>query len=398
MKKILILMSDTGGGHRAAAEAIRDALLRRHEAEVQLVDMFRSYTPFPFKYAPDIYPWLISHTKTGYVMGFKLSNSRRSARTLSRGMYVTMEGRVKQMLRDHPADVVVSVHSVLTRIAMEALMAQEKRPPFLVVVTDLVSTHMFWYDRRAERTLVPTQTAYDRGLRAGLRPDQMRITGLPVHPSFAESLTDKTTARAQLGWDPHLPAVLMVGGAEGMGPLYKNARAINGRGLNCQLAIVAGRNAALKEQLEETRWNQPTHIYGYVDFMPRLMAAADILITKGGPGTISEACIAGLPMIIYDAIPGQETGNVEYVVANRAGVFTTSVREVADRVEQWLAEGPQGLARRSEAARRIGRPNAVWEIAEEIWQYAQHPLIPTNRRTLWKEVSKAKRLLTSIGE
>lgn len=397
-KRILFLMSDTGGGHRAAAEAIGDALIRQHgdQVDVQLVDVFRSYTPFPFKYAPEFYPWLVNRSKSSWGVGYKLSNTQQRARVLSRGMYVTIESGMKQMLREHPADVVVSVHSILTRPAMEALMAQEKRPPFVVVVTDLVSTHMFWYDWRADRTLLPTQPAYDRGRKAGLSRDKMRITGLPVHPRFTERLTDKASARESLGWDPDLPALLMVGGGEGMGPLYKTCRAINDRGLKCQLAVIAGRNKPLQEQLERSHWAQPTHIYGFVSDMPRLMAAADILLTKAGPATISEACIAGLPMILYDAIPGQETGNVEYVLANDAGIFAESPRAVADAAEAWLSEGPEGLARRSDNARRIGRPNAVFDIAEEIWEQAQRPPIPTNRRNLLRDITELTRQLTSI--
>lgn len=397
MKKILFLMSDTGGGHRAAAEALRDAILSKYEAEVKLIDVFRAYSPFPFKYMPEFYPWLINHSKSSWRVGYKLSDSRSSARTLSRGMYVTMESGMKQMLRDNPADVVVCVHSVLTRVSMQALLSFEQRPPFVCVVTDLVSTHMFWYDRRADRTLLPTQPAYERGLMAGLKPEQMRVTGLPVHPNFAKSLTDKASARKALGWDPNLPAILMVGGGEGMGPIYKTARALNQRHMRCQLGIIAGRNQALQERLKESEWNQPTHIYGFVNDMPRLMAAADILVTKAGPATISEACIAGLPMILYDAIPGQETGNVDYVVENNAGVFAPSSRAVAESVQDWLAEGHRGLERRSRNARRLGRPNAVWDIADEVWEYAHKPMIVNNRRNLLKEfAAESKRLITTI--
>jgi 1,2-diacylglycerol 3-beta-galactosyltransferase len=230
-----------------------------------------------------------------------------------------------------------------------------------------------------------------------LKPEQMRITGLPVHPRFAKALTDKATARAQLGWDPELPAILVVGGGEGMGPIFKTVRAIDSRHMKCQLAVIAGRNQALQDRLFENDWNQPTYIYGFVTDMPRLMAAADILVTKAGPATISEACIAGLPMILYDAIPGQETGNVDYVVENHAGVFAPSPRAVAESVEVWLAGGRDGLERRSHNARRIARPNAVWEIADEVWAYAHEPLIPNNRRNLLKEVAAGgKRLIPSI--
>lgn len=382
MKRVLLLMSDTGGGHRAAAEAIRDALLQRHEGQVtaELVDVFRAYSPFPFKYMPEMYPWLINRSKTSWSMGYKLTNSRRSAKLLSRGMYVSMEKGLKRLLQEHPADVIVCVHSVINTPAIQALLRFEKRPPFITVVTDLVSTHMFWYDRRVDRCLVPSQPAFERGLLSGLKPDQMRVTGLPVHPGFAERLVSKAAARKELGWDPDLPAVLMVGGGEGMGPLYKTARAINDRGLKCQLAIIAGRNEALKTKLESDEWKQLTHVYPFVTNMPTLMAASDILVTKAGPATISEACIAGLPLILSDAIPGQETGNVDLVVENDAGVFAPSPEAVAQAVSDWMGEGEAGLKRRSEMALRLAHPDAVWQIVDEVWAAAQQPLIPTNRR------------------
>jgi 1,2-diacylglycerol 3-beta-galactosyltransferase len=378
-KRVLFLMSDTGGGHRAAAEAIREALHRRHgdQARVTLVDVFRDYTPFPFKNFPELYPWLVNHSKSSWGASFKLSNTRQRAKILSTGMYATAESGLKRMLRDHPADVVVCVHSLITRVAMQALLSLERRPPFVVVVTDLVDTHYFWYDRRADRTLLPTPIALHRGLKAGLPTDKMRVTGLPVDPRFADALIDQATARAALGWHPTLPAILLIGGGDGMGPLYKIARAIDERGLKCQLAIVAGRNEALKAQLEMSNWSQPTHIYGFVRDMPRLMAAADILTTKAGPATISEACIAGLPMVLYDAIPGQEEGNVDFVVENNAGVFANQPRTAAETVEAWLHEGEAALRARSANARRIAKPNAVWEIAEEVWRFAHLPLIQT---------------------
>lgn len=385
-KRVLILMSDTGGGHRAAAEAIRDAMAVRYgdTIHVEMVDVFRGYSPFPLKYMPEFYPWLINRSKSSWGMGYNLSNNRRQAKLISSGMYITIERGLKQMLREHPADVIVCVHSLFARPAMEALLRFDYRPPFMTVVTDLVSTHAFWYEPRAELCLVPTEPAYQRGLECGLKPEQLRITGLPVHHRFAEALTDKKSAREALGWHPDLPAVLIVGGGEGMGPLYKTARAINKRELNCQLAIIAGNNKSLKAKLEETDWNQQTHIYGFVKDMPRLMAAADILVTKAGPATISEACIAGLPMILYDAIPGQETGNVEYVTNNQAGVFAHGSRAVGEAVETWLSQGAASLKRRSENARRLGHPDAVWRIIDEIWQYAQHPPIQNPRHKLYQ--------------
>lgn len=397
-KRILFVMSDTGGGHRAAAEAIREALNRRYgeSVEITLVDAFRA-SGFPFKYAPEVYPWLINNTRTSWGAGYRLLDTPSRAKLATRGIYITAESGLKKMFRTHPADVIVCVHSILTGVSLQALMRFERRPPFVTVVTDLASTHNFWYDLRADRTLVPTQEAFDAAIEAGLKPDHVQITGLPVHPRFAENLGDRDEIRAELGWHPNLPTFLLVGGGEGMGPLFKTARALNDRKMKCQLVIIAGKNKQLKEKLEACEWSQPTHIYGYVTTMPRLMAASNVLVTKAGPATISEACIAHLPMILYDAIPGQETGNVELVVKNNAGVYAPGPTLVADVAESWLREGANGLARRAEAAARIAKPNAVWDIADQIWQHAQKPAhFNRRRRTLLKQIAPSVKIPTTV--
>lgn len=383
-KRVLFLMSDTGGGHRAAAEAIRDALILKHgeeSVEATLVDVFKA-SMFPMNYMPEFYPWLVNHSKTSWGLGYKLSNTERRAAMLSRTMYMTNSKRFKRMFQNHPVDVVVSVHSVITRPTLRALIQGfEERPPYLTVVTDLVSTHHFWYDKRTERCFVPTQAAFDKGIEAGLSPEQMRITGLPVDPRFMQKLGDKAQARRELGWDLEKPTILMVAGGDGMGTLYETARAIDEKRLDCQLAIVAGRNKPLKEKLDSTQWNQPTHTYPFVRNMPTLMTAADILVTKAGPATITEAAIAGLPMILSDAIPGQEDGNVTHVVDNQAGAYAPKPQLVADVVAEWLSAGAIGLAKRSENAKRIANPNAVWEIADEVWEWAHTGMIPTQRQS-----------------
>jgi 1,2-diacylglycerol 3-beta-galactosyltransferase len=171
--------------------------------------------------------------------------------------------------------------------------------------------------------------------------------------------------------------VLLIGGGDGMGPVFQIANHINARRLAMQFVIIAGRNKVLQRRLGALKWNQPTRIYPFVNNMPELMAAADILVTKAGPATICEACIAGLPIVLSGAVPGQEDGNVSYVVDNRAGVFAPGGAAVARTVAEWLAEGPAGLALRSKNARALGRPNAVWDIADEIHAQASKPPIRT---------------------
>jgi 1,2-diacylglycerol 3-beta-galactosyltransferase len=394
-KRILLIMSDTGGGHRAAAEAIREALVTRYAGKIDatLVDAFRA-SGFPFKYMPEVYPIVIQYSRTGWAATYNFLDTPKRVKLATRGIYIAAEVGLKKMLREHPADVIVCVHSVLTQPTLQAAMRLKQRPPFMVVVTDLLTTHNFWYDPRTDRTLVPTQEAYDIAIDAGLKPETVRVTGLPVHPRFSQPLGERDELRRQLGWRVDLPALLLIGGGEGMGPLYKTARAINALNLPCQLVIVAGRNKTLKEKLESASWNQPVIVYGYVTEMPMLMKASSVLITKAGPATISEACIAHLPMILYDAIPGQETGNVELVVKNDAGVYAPGPELVAQTLAEWFREGTDGLQRRAQNAARLAKPNAVWDIADEIWDYAQRAPVQRRRRlpTLLKQIAPSVKI------
>src|SRR5690606_7863641 len=137
---------------------------------------------FPMNFAPEFYPWIINRSKKSWGMGYNFSNTKRRAALLSRTMYMVNARRFKRLARENPVDVVVCVHSVIARPSLRAWQTLKERPPFLTVVTDLVSTHMFWYDAEADVTMVPTQAAYDVGIKGGLPAEKMKITGLPVNP------------------------------------------------------------------------------------------------------------------------------------------------------------------------------------------------------------------------
>jgi len=395
-KRALILMSDTGGGHRAVANAIRDALAIRYgdAIETQILDGLKEYTPAPIKYAPEIYPLWIARSKGSWGFAHNFTDTQFRARSVTRTAYITLGRYFKQMLREHPADVIISAHALLVSPSLDALHSFADRPPFLTVVTDYASTHHFWYDRRADGIMVPTKPALDRGLVAGVRADKLKITGLPVNPSFAERLEDKATARATLGWLPDKITVLMLGGGEGMGPLYRMAREINRQNLDIQLVIVAGKNKQLKRRLETSTWNQPTWIYPFTREMPRLMSAADLIVTKAGAASVTEAITAGLPIIISDVIPGQETGNMQYVVESGAGEYPGNPEAVGRTVATWINEGQEGLARRAERARQIAQPEAAFSVAEEVWKWANTPRITNDRRNLLARIEEIRSNLT----
>lgn len=359
--RILFLFSDTGGGHRSAMEAIIEALFLEYGSafNIDTVDIFRDYAPRPFKFMPEWYPRMVK-VPQAWGFGYKLTDGHRRARLLTASAWPYVRRSIRQMVAQHPCDLIVSVHPVANAPTLRAL--GKDRPPYVVVVTDLVSGHALWYHRRTDLCVVPTEASLQRALHYGLRPDQVRLVGLPVADRFCKPPSDPVELRQRLGWSQDRPVILLVGGGEGMGPLEKTARAIAQGSLDAALVVIAGRNQPLKARLEAMSWPIPTMIYGFVREMPDFMRAADILVTKAGPGTISEALNAGLPMILYSRLPGQEEGNVTYIESEGAGVWAPHPEQIVATLRTWI-EKPQERERAAAACRRLARPLAARQIA-----------------------------------
>ncbi|MBE3559455.1 MAG: glycosyltransferase, partial [Ktedonobacteraceae bacterium] len=165
-----------------------------------------------------------------------------------------------------------------------------------------------------------------------------------------------------------LPVVLLVGGGDGAGGLRTAVQAISAARLPVQLIVVTGRNRRLYALLQSTRskLHVPAKIFGFVNNMPELMHAADVIITKAGPGTICEALACNLPIILSGFVPGQEEGNVEYIVKNKAGFLALDPESLIDTLRRLIKPGSPEMRQCVENARRISQPMAAFDIARYL--------------------------------
>jgi len=364
MIRIGFLMSDTGGGHRAAGKAIEAALHLRYPNTFgcDYFDVFRKCGLPPLNRAPEIYPWWVKRHQPSYDL-FVATMDRFMASPVGRGGLPRLAARKGPCVRAlEEWRVTVVLHAAFSGFAVAVRRTSRKNVPIVAVITDMVSPHSGWYHADLDRCLVPTESAYDRGLALGLPPEKLRLVGHPAHPKFALATDDKAQARQKLGWDPHLPTALIVSGAEGMGGMEKLARSVDG--LGAQLAIVTGRNEELADRLRQIAWDGPAHVYGFVTNMELLMRAADVLIGKPGPGVIAEAAIMGLPMILTGGMVN-ELANVRFVTEADAGVYANTPEEVAAELSSWIKSSDE-LARRAGNTRKIAYPHAAMDIADEI--------------------------------
>ncbi|CAN5735393.1 glycosyltransferase [soil metagenome] len=372
-KKILILMSNTGGGHRASAEALKVGFAQcfGDRFRVDIIDLLMDYLPIPLNQLPKSYSFLANDATWLWKLLWESGDYPGLLQFLGEIVPRITEKSVRRVFRQFAPDLIISVHPLVHEIALRPLARMGRRIPFVTVVTDLASIHPLWLHPAVDACYVASDEAYQRALEAGLQPAQLHLFGLPVGPAFATPARPKAILRQELGMHPSLPATLVVGGGEGIGPVAEIAQHIarrlfsRGRAQG-QLVIICGSNQRLREKLADQTWPIPTVINGFVNNMPEWMAACDCIITKAGPGTIAEALSRGLPIVLSGFIPGQEEGNVPYVVNNQVGVHCEDPAAIAKIVQRWFGSDQSTLQKMARNARQLGHPQATFQIVESI--------------------------------
>ncbi len=368
-KRIRILYADTGGGHRSAAEAILQGLrnVSGDEHDLGLVNAF-DMLPFPFKGAEETYPIWVNYGRMAYGLGFHATNGRRRVVAMRWAFEPLADPVADAFLAAYPAELYISCHPGYNLTVPDAIRRNGARAKFVNVVTDLVSGHVAHFNPLTDHCIVPTDEARKQAIENLVPPDRITVCGQPVWPDFRERMGNRAETRAALKLREDLPMVLMMSGGDGMGTLGPNARDVAFSGLPIQLVVVTGRNRAVKGELEFINARIPMTLLGFVNNVPELMGAADILCSKAGPGTISEAFIAGLPILLFDKVPGQEDGNVDYVVNQGAGAWCPTPFSVTRTLRQWLANPARLIGLRA-ASSSLARPNSAVDIARVALRY-----------------------------
>lgn len=363
-------MSDTGGGHRSAAEALATVISNTYgdTYQVTTVDLISDYTFWPLSQIRHAYAPAVHRAEPLYRFAYWLPHARVRWQLMCHTITPLVRDRMGQFLQQAEPDLFITVHGLLTDIPYELLRRAGNHCPIAVVVTDLGSGHPTWFSPRADLITLGSQALYDVARARGIPAERLRLLGLPVSPRFTVPNQEQTVVRHSLGLDPDRPLALLIGGGEGMGPLREIARALAGalHTVNGQLAIICGRNERLRAELQAEDWPVPVAVQGFVRNMSEWMVASDCVVTKAGPGTIVEACIVGRPIMLSSYVVGQEAGNVAYVVKNGIGAYNPDPHEIGRIVADWLRPGNPELARMAARAKAISKPNATNEIVEAV--------------------------------
>lgn len=434
-RTILFLIADTGAGHRSAANAINRALEvieqesvatatavvaqegrgthrnsarsahhphNAHQLSVSsstttltqqrssmwrtvVVDVFAECSQFPLRNSVFLYGPAIKHSPRLYGQLFRMTNTVDRFNAARRIAQPFLRQGLRRLIEHTRPDVIVSIHPLLNHVTLQVLRDIGLRIPFLTVVTDLVSIHCAWLAPGVDACVVPTEAGKDLALESGVAPKRIHMLGMPIDPKFAHQPQDtREERRARLGLDPNKPVVLVVGGGEGAGGLAEAAVALGSARLPAQLVVITGRNQQLRATLErqKSRFKTPMRVEGFVHNMPDFMWAADVIVTKAGPGSISEAMACELPIVLTGAVPGQEEGNIDYVLDNGLGELATTPGELVATLRALLNPDNPSLATMRERVRALNQPTASFDIAKLILSY----LPPANAPSVWESL------------
>jgi 1,2-diacylglycerol 3-beta-galactosyltransferase len=379
---LLFLIADTGGGHRAAARAVSQALERAYPmrfAPVLHDPLGGPESSRLLRYSTGLYGPLIRFAPWLWGAAYHGTDSRAAMRVLRSTLLARADASVAAAVAEYRPAAIVSFHPFTGQAAVSARRRAAPDIPVVTVITDLSVPHTAWRYPAVDQIVVPT--ALSRRVCTIDFPDRRCVQiGLPVGPAFhGGPLTpaDRAALRRSLGVPEDRFLVVLTGGGEGSGGLAVRATALLRHCPEVQVVTICGRNRPLHRRLSARAEHSDGRltVLGFVANMADWLRCADLVVGKAGPGTIAEATCCGSPLLLTSRLPGQETGNPELVVRAGAGRYAPGVRDLVRQVEE-LRHEPASVEAMRIASARISRPAAAAEIATLLAKLASETVHP----------------------
>jgi processive 1,2-diacylglycerol beta-glucosyltransferase len=357
-KKLLIVYATAGSGHKKAAEALLKAAQLHDDTVVAKADIVDFMPAWFKKIYSDGYIFLITHLPSLWGFFYFLSDAPGFS-LINVYLRRFLDGLVcrrflRYLLKERP-DIVIATQFLASEITALAKIKYGLKTRLVTIVTDF-GVHNFWINPGTDFYCVASSMTRDILLKKKIAPERIAVTGIPLDSKFLH-VDDRSSIRRQYALDPKKFTVLIATGGIGIGPIEKIAELLRD---NAQLLVVCGTNKILQRTLERRRWPD-VRIFGFIDFMEKLMSAADVMVTKAGGLSVTESLAMGVPMVFFSLIPGQETINARTLSAAEAGVIAANPHEIRTHVLAFQNDGDR-LAHFATEAGRLARPNACPDI------------------------------------
>lgn len=366
LRKVLIISASVGAGHDQAGYALKTEIQRRYsKVQTEFVDFMDNKYTFN-NLLKEVYLEMLECAPGLY--NFMYQIAARSGNSASNAKYVlfkTMQHHMQELFTQYQPELVIVTHPFPCGAAASIRRNGGCAIPLVAVVTDF-SFHGMWFFHEVDEYFVATEDLYQAFVDRGMSYSRVHITGIPVKQEFGQN-RDVTMVRSQWGLSSDKPLVLLMGGGLGLGSIEEALVSLDKLDQQIQVVAVAGKNNSLFNSLVNiaSQMHQSIKVVGFVDNIPELMAISDVLITKPGGLTISEAMAVGLPMVFYKSLPGQEEENSRYMTSCRIALKASSPNVLVKTLSRLLSH-PQELHTLKERSRQLGRPHSAEHIVDII--------------------------------
>lgn len=377
--KVLFCYISHASGHQRAAEAVMGELRRRQPSvQCEGINSISYSNPVFGKIISKLYIQLLKVAPQVWDYLYDNPLVEKATRDLREFLSLFNTRRIAAVLQKHRPHCLVCTQAVPVGLLSAMKERGLIKAPLVGIITDF-GVHKYWISPQVDLYLVPSTDVRRKMVRLGVTEDRIRVTGIPVDLRFA-TRGDRRAERMALGLAPHKPTVLVMGGNYGLGPLEDTVNALRQLPLGLQLVVVCGNNRALLRKMNR-HFGEDRHVrvLGLTRTVHRLMDAADLLISKPGGLTTSEALAKGLPMMMIEPIPGQEERNAQYLLRHGAAARADSLDELVRVVEHLLTDRSR-LDRLRENGVILARPWAARDAAEAIASLIEEREMRSSRR------------------
>ncbi|MGN0498723.1 MAG: glycosyltransferase [Acutalibacteraceae bacterium] len=340
--RVLIFTASTGGGHKKASAALESYIKSRDsEAVVKTVDALKAVGKAFDKLISGGYVFLAKHAPRVYGKMYRHSDKDTKLNSLVDNVTGVASKKLFPMIEEFKPDVIVTTHPFAAEMVSAIKGKHELSVPLISIVTDF-APHKTYIQPNVDFLVVSSNEMKYQLENLGIKSDSIRTLGIPVDPVFYKK-QDKNALLEEMDLERDVPTILMMAGSFGVSDVFDIYEGILNISEKFQLIIITGNNKKLYSEFERRieklgDGGKRTKLNFFVNDVYRYMHASDLLITKPGGLTVTEALASCLPMAIFKAYPGQEADNEDYLIRNNMAIQLPKGKKCAPVLERLISD------------------------------------------------------------
>ncbi|MDK2918745.1 MAG: processive 1,2-diacylglycerol beta-glucosyltransferase [Candidatus Petromonas sp.] len=332
MKKVVILTASTGGGHNQAARSLEN-VFQSHGYEVTIIDFLKVTSKMMDKIFVEGYSILSNNLPRVYKGLYKYSNYKVVNSRITNYMSKIFHKRIFKVINEINPDLIVGTHPFIVNIICKLKEKGKLLVPFISVITDF-KAHRIYVNNYVDAYITGSEYTSLSMIKKGINKEKVYTYGIPIRREFLRKSSTKTYRNNEVF------TVLLMGGSMGYRAIEDVLRGLVNSKNKIKIIVVCGRNKSLMENIKVNYQNKYKNkeiiVYGFTEDIPKLMESSDLLISKPGGLTVSEAIAKRLPMLIPYMIPGQEEENAEFLAQSGVARIIDDINEIDKEIDGFI--------------------------------------------------------------